>query len=280
MSVMQLDHPVDENRFGGVEAPITYTSRGSGSAVLYEFERESSTLRFEHHLLPITDARPMAGILSLDQHGFVLAQQDTAVDDFYDPEQVRRIYFPEIEQLVKALTGAETVLVFGEAVRSEGPEARTDRLPARNAHVDFNEATVRRFVQMMVEPGKAARLLQQRFALINLWRPIRPVEKVPLAVCDATTVSEGDLILGEIGHKPGEEPPIKMEGYNIAFNPAHQWYYFSDMQPEELIVFKLCDSDTDRVQWTAHTAFDDPTSRADAPARESIEVRTIAFFPA
>jgi hypothetical protein len=266
------------NRF--IEAAINYTSRSAETAVLYEFDRESSTHIFETHVVRIEDARPMAGTLSLDQHGFILAECPTAVTDFYDSDQVHDIYFREVEALVRALTGAEIVLVFGEALRSEGPDARTPRRPARNAHVDFNAATVRRFVEAMVEQPKAQRLLRQRFALINLWRPIRPIEQAPLALCDATTVSAADLMLGEIGHKPGEDPPIKLEGFNVAHNPAHRWHYFPDMQPDELLVFKLCDSDEDRAQWTAHTAFDDPSSPPDAAARESIEVRTIAFFPA
>src|SRR2546422_8091822 len=35
---------------------------------------------------------------------------------------------------------------------------------------------------------------------------------------------------------------------------------------------------TARARFTAHTAFDDPTSPPDPPPRESIEVRTLAFF--
>jgi hypothetical protein len=52
------------------------------------------------------------------------------------------------------------------------------------------------------------------------------------------------------------------------------------MEPEEVLVFKLFDSDAARVQWTAHTAFDDPTAAPDAPPRESIEIRTISFLAA
>jgi hypothetical protein len=52
------------------------------------------------------------------------------------------------------------------------------------------------------------------------------------------------------------------------------------MQPHEILAFKLFDSDQSRVQLTGHTAFDDPTAPPDAPARESIEIRTISFMPA
>ncbi len=51
------------------------------------------------------------------------------------------------------------------------------------------------------------------------------------------------------------------------------------MRREEAIVFKVFDSMKDgRARWGAHTAFDDPTSPPNAPPRESIEIRTLAFF--
>ena len=69
------------------------------------------------------------------------------------------------------------------------------------------------------------------------------------------------------------------EVYHCGFNPQHRWYYFPHMQRNEAVVFKTFDSSKDgRARWTAHTAFDDPTSPPDAPPRESIEMRTLAFF--
>jgi hypothetical protein len=65
----------------------------------------------------------------------------------------------------------------------------------------------------------------------------------------------------------------------MTFNPDHVWYYFPNMQRNEAIVFKTFESEKDgRARWTAHCAFDDPTSPPDAPPRESIEMRTLAFF--
>jgi hypothetical protein len=69
-----------------------------------------------------------------------------------------------------------------------------------------------------------------------------------------------------------------MWGFNLSYNPRHRWYYVPRMEPEEILAFKLFDSDRERVQWTGHTAFDDPTAPPDAPPRESIEIRTISFI--
>ena len=51
------------------------------------------------------------------------------------------------------------------------------------------------------------------------------------------------------------------------------------MTRDEALVFKVYDSEKDgRARFTAHTAFEDPNTPDGAPERESIEMRTIAFF--
>jgi hypothetical protein len=66
-------------------------------------------------------------------------------------------------------------------------------------------------------------------------------------------------------------------GFNLSYSCAHRWYYAPRMQPDEVLAFKLFDSEPGRIQWTAHTAFEDPSARPDAAPRESLEIRTIAF---
>ena len=196
--------------------------------------------------------------------------------DFHDPDQVKQIYYPEIERLVREMVGAERVIVFGEALRAEDPALRA-REPATNPHVDFNEKTVRRFAANILGVAEAEKYATKRVALINLWRGIKTVERLPLAVCDATTVADEDLVLGLIGTR-ADEPNDFLEGFNLAYSPAHRWYYYPRMTPDELLMFKLCDSDRSRVQYTAHSAFDDPSAAPDASPRQSLEIRTISFF--
>lgn len=50
------------------------------------------------------------------------------------------------------------------------------------------------------------------------------------------------------------------------------------MAPRELLLFKQYDSDTSKLRFTPHTAFDDPTTLPNAPVRESCELRAICFF--
>ena len=141
---------------------------------------------------------------------------------------------------------------------------------------------VRYFIRDMLGEAEAERLANRRFMLINVWRPLRTVERAPLALCDAATVKRSDLTLayvkGSVASKAGEEV-LTSEGYNVFFRPEHRWYYFPLLRADEILVFKLCDSDSDAVQFTAHTAFSDPTSAPDAAFRQSFEIRTIAIMP-
>ena len=261
-----------------IEALLPYVVPGE-TAVFYPTSREDSYWPVEDHRVHIRDARAVRDQLSLETNGFVLLERETAVADFFDPDEVRRVYYPEIVALVKALTGAEHVLVFGDMVRSDAAGTPDGRLPARGAHVDYDEATVRWWAQSLLGQEEYERLQNRRVMLMNLWRPIRTVEKTPLAICDASTVQAGDLNPSEI--RGGLDDPNRpsMHGFNLSYNPGHRWYYAPQMRPDEILAFKLCDSDRSRVQWTGHTAFDDPTSPPDAKPRQSIELRTISFFP-
>src|SRR4029077_16848988 len=49
--------------------------------------------------------------------------------------------------------------------------------------------------------------------------------------------------------------------YGITYDPGQRWYWFPHMRPDEALVFKVFESLKDgRARWTAHTAFEDPTS--------------------
>src|SRR5436305_1342356 len=132
-----------------------------------------------------------------------------------------------------------------------------------------------RRVRDLLPSDEAAERLQHRFAVVQVWRPInKPVQSSPLAIADARSLSNEDLIATERRY-----PDRVGEIYHITFNPDHRWVYFPNMERNEALVFKTYDCGKDgRARRTAHAAFDDPMSPPDAPARESIEARTLAFF--
>src|SRR3546814_15381536 len=82
-------------------------------------------------------------------------------------------------------------------------------------------------------------------AAYNIWRGVKPVEEKPLAICDARTVKHTDFVETPIIEKPGEPTPYV--GMPLAYNPAQRWYYYPNMQPDEVLVFKQCRSEERRV---------------------------------
>jgi hypothetical protein len=182
-----------------------------------------------------------------------------------------------MEALVKAESGASRVVVFDHTLRNaddDAREARKLREVVRRVHNDYTEWSAPQRVRDLL-PDEAEALLQHRFAIVQVWRPIRyPVETHPLAICDACSLSPSDLVVSERRY-----PNRVGQTYAITHNPKHHWYWFPLMRREEALVFKVYDSLKDgRARWTAHTAFDDPTSPPNARPRESIEIRTLAFF--
>jgi len=225
----------------------------------------------------IHNGRPHAKDFVLDRNGFRFVDHDTKVADFYDESEIRRVYYPEMEALIKAESGAKRVVVFDHTLRtadSDLRQAKQIREVVSRVHNDYTEWSAPQRVRDIV-PDEAEELLKRRFAIIQVWRPIRyPVETFPLAMADAQSLSPADMIVSE-RRSPGRIG----QTYAIKYNPAHKWFWFPRMRREEAYVFKVFDSEKDgRARWTAHTAFEDPTTPPHARPRESIEIRTLAFF--
>lgn len=251
------------------EKPYTYTYTPSPGVA-------QTNRRVAQQIVPIRDARAIADRLSLDREGFALMQHESAVSNFYNEDEVRTVYYPECERLLQEATGAASVVVFDHIVRCATRAQRGEKdikQPAKGAHNDY---TLRSGPQRVRDffPEEAEALLTNRFAIINAWRPIRgPVRESPLAVCDAQSLRLDDFVASDLIY-----PQRRGETYAVTFSPNHQWYYFPDMQPDEAVLLKCYDSAADRPRFTAHTAFDDPTSPPDAAPRESIETRAFVFF--
>lgn len=228
--------------------------------------------------IPIRDGRPIARDLSLDREGFLLLRHETKVADLYDEAALKSIYYPELEQLLKDVTGAEKAVVFDHTFRSrrsEDERKKGMREPVQRVHNDYTTISGPQRVRDLLDHDEAEERLKKRFAEVNVWRPIHgPVEEVPLAVCDASSISTTDLIPTDLIYRDRSG-----EIYNFSFSPDHRWYYFPKMQRNEVVIIKGYDSaDDGRARFTAHSAFDDPTTVQNAKPRESIEARALIFF--
>jgi len=252
------------------EVPYTYTG-GPGSTEV------RSGGKPDPRKIAIHNGRPHAAEFMLDRDGFRFVPHDTKVRDFLDEDEVRRVYYPEMEALVKMESGAARVVIFDHTLRTaddEVREVRKIREPVRRVHNDYTEWSAPQRVRDLL-PNEADALLKRRYAIVQVWRPIRhPVESFPLAICDARSVSPEDFVVSERRY-----PNRVGQTYAIKYNSQHRWYWFPRMRRDEALVFKVYDSLKDgRARWTAHTAFDDPSSPPGARPRESIEIRTLAFF--
>jgi hypothetical protein len=246
--------------------------------IFYPTDRKKSHWPFKPHAVTIRDLRPIQSELAFDRNGFVLVNQESACRNFYDPEQVEHVYIPEVIDLITELTGAAKVIAFGTMTRTNDRQAEEGNLPAFGAHVDYGDRTVRMFATELLGETDAAKWLAGRYMLINIWRPISIVRSAPFAVCDASTIAESDLCYSEVRGGLGDPNRPTLYGHAVSFNENQRWYYVPDMRPDEVLVFKLFDTDKSAVQWTAHSAFEHPDTAPDAPPRESIELRTIAFL--
>ena len=265
-----------------VVAPLNFLIPMAEKPVAYNYEPPpgvpARTGKSEEHHVAIRDARPLIGRLSLDSEGFVLLHHQTAVKNFYDEEEITSVYYPECERVIKEATGAARVVAFDHIVRNAAMaalEGSCVKIPAKRVHNDYTAWSSPKRVRDLM--GKEAEeLLQHRFAIINLWRPIRgPVLESPLTLCDALSLSEENLIPSDLLY-----PDRKGETYSITYNPNQRYYYFPMMQPNEPVLIRCFDSARNgAARFSAHTGFDDPTSPPDAPPRESLEVRTVVFFP-
>lgn len=268
---------------GAVEATLNYITESSEKPVYYAYEPPAGTPRvsgtFVAHVVPIRNARAVVGELSLDKQGFALTHQKTAVRDFYDSEEVERVYYPEVERLLKEATGAEKVVIFDHQVRNLELARRGEKNAREYGKVVHNDYTAKsgpRRVRDHLPPVEAAERLKHRFAEINVWRPIRgPIESAPLALCDARSIEAKDFVPSDLVYRERVG-----ETYRFTYNPNHRWFYFPRLEQNEVILLKCYDSKEDgRARFTAHSAFEDPTSPSDAAPRESIEVRALVFFP-
>ncbi|HUC98321.1 MAG TPA: CmcJ/NvfI family oxidoreductase [Candidatus Polarisedimenticolaceae bacterium] len=225
----------------------------------------------------VSNGRLVAERLSLDEQGFIFVEHKTKVADFFDAEQLKSVYYLEVEQLIKSTSGAARVVIFDHTLRSGDQterEAKLIREPVLSAHNDYTEWSGPNRLREIL-PDEAESLLERRFAIIQVWRAInQPIQSNPLAVADAKSVALDDFLIAErrYPHRVGQT-------YRLKYNPNHRWFYFPEMSRDEALVFKVYDSETDgRARFTPHTSFKDPASPADARPRQSIEMRAFAFF--
>jgi len=269
-----------------IEARFNYLAYSGEKPVHYTYEPPQgvpwSNAKHESHQIRVHNLRPAAQENLIDTAGFELLHHESSVKDFWDEDEIKRIYYLEVVALLKKATGATRVEIFDHTLRrrvpgvDENSSARTEpRQPATRVHVDQTATSGWSRLQYML-PDAAGELTKHRFAIVNVWRPIKgPILDAPLAVCDARSVTPDDLIASDLLYHDR-----RGEIYGVTYNPKHRWFYAPAMSRDEVLLLKCFDSQDDGTvaRFAPHTAFTDPTTPPDAAPRESIELRTYLFF--
>lgn len=266
------------------------------------------SFRMADHKRSVEDIRGNESSFSTDKSGFAVYNHPAQETQFTDDAAVRSGYYPEVESLVKEkLPGVKKVVIFDHTIRRR--EKASPRQPVQQVHVDQTPGAAETRVRRHVDEEEAEELLKGRYQIINVWRPIQnPASDFPLAIIDWRTTSPSDFVKVDLlypkrqdAHEDDDDRgkealpdstsmssttgyEVKGETFGVSPSDKHKFYYMKDMRPEEVMFIKCFDS---RSQWfgqqgvahcTPHTAFVDPQTPAEAPGRQSIEVRCLVFY--
>ena len=272
----------NEDTGKSVEGSLHFFHHSEGKPVIEmsEMHSEPNARTGEFRDIPVTlkDARRLAERPVLDREGFELGRFETAVSDFYDDDQITAIYYPEIAAFLKSATGATSVHIFDHTIRVQEDGKRTEkqaRLPVAPIHNDYTEWSGPKRVRDVMPEAEAERYLGHRFTMVNVWRSIgESAERLPLAIADARTLLPDDFVASDLVYQDR-----KGEIFQVRHSMGQEWFYFPDMQPDEVVLLKCFDNAADcPARYTAHGTFENPLAGPHVPPRESIEVRTMISF--
>lgn len=231
------------------------------------------------HEVKIYDGWPRVDQFSVDREGFELKPFKAQFNRYDDDEAIKSVFYAQIVEFVKAQTGARRVEVFDHTIRKRLPadlkvQTTVQRPAVLLVHSDYTVKSGPQRVRDLL-PAEAETLLTRRVAFYNVWKPLyQRVDELPLAMCDATSDVDEDMLIMELKYRERTG-----EIYVMRYSPQHRWFYFPKMQPDQALLLKTYDSETDgRARFMGHSAFEDPNTPPNALKRESIEVRTMAFF--
>ncbi|PGH15359.1 hypothetical protein AJ80_05543 [Polytolypa hystricis UAMH7299] len=203
----------------------------------------------------ITDARPQRGEFSLDSHGFAYRDDPEGATPAMlqllrdnNAEQIKKVYYPHIEQLIKEETGASRVVIFDHTSRKRRPELGMyenptgKEQPATMVHCDQSTKGALRRLEQNVE-GDIDEILKKRVIMINIWRPLRgPVEDWPLATMDYRTCHPKTIYPTDLLNNTDE---YRGQTVTFGYTDEQKWYYLDAQKTNEVILIKIWDSKDD-----------------------------------
>ena len=236
----------------------------------------------------------------MDKLGVAMAHCESKCTNFYDHEEVERVFYPEMEKLLlEFYPDATDALVYNHDVfdkdyTGDRTEDQARKNPGVNAnyaylvHNDLNDNSGRvRCRELLTRnlrnfgreqhctEAEADAKMSRRFLSINLAKPMHTIEQYPFVLCAWPSFADQPYITNYriYDDRVGETT-------RFTNRADHEWYWFPRQQPHEVSMLKCYDSITDGSvsRWSFHSACIDPTAPADAPCRKNVVVRAFVFF--
>jgi len=207
--------------------------------------------------------------------------------DFTGAGQPDKTYDNEIQQLLYEMTGADKVITFGIVVRQTTPTGSNYQPPASDVHVDWTPSRAHSLAKEQIEKSDDPSFSYSRFKCINLWRAFSPgPQDYPLAVCDGRTLDSTNVKANSMiscdkvpdlnNLEAAPQGPIVSEADLFTYDPNQRWYYFSNMNRDEILVFTLYDSVKNPMGRCPHVSFLNDVK--DANPRASVEIRSVVYY--
>ena len=236
----------------------------------------------------------------MDKLGVSLAHCESQCQNFYDAEEVERVFYPEMEKLLLNFfpDATDTFVynhdVFDKDYEGDRTEDQDNKNPGVNAfyanlvHNDLNDNSGRVRCRELLTKNlrnfgreqhyteeEADAKMSRRFMSINLAKPMETVQQNPFVLCAWPSFANQPYITNYrvYDDRVGETT-------RFTYRPEHDWYWFPQQKPTEVSMLKCYDSITDGSvsRWSFHSACIDPTAPEDAPCRRNVVVRSFVFF--
>ncbi|KAF2014871.1 hypothetical protein BU24DRAFT_463615 [Aaosphaeria arxii CBS 175.79] len=252
-----------------------------------------NTVQNERPTIPVSvTIRDVTGSeknFTLDTHGFQFIKHESAMKLFDSESEIKEGYYPECVNLYKQITGASRVLIFGHLVRrgpthwhSLGNGNAANKGPLHRVHVDQSYAGAELILRkQLLDEAESTLARENRWQIVNLWRPVSTIFKDPLAVAAAASISEDDLVEAKVLYTNQSPPWNRNETWAVQPGQGHSWFFKNEQKPDDVLLIKCFDSDekVGVARRAPHCAFRDPEREGHVwNDRESIEVRALLFY--
>ncbi|RDW58288.1 hypothetical protein BP5796_12218 [Coleophoma crateriformis] len=254
-----------------------------------------------NHLQPvqIKNFRNLQSAPSFDQCGFALEKLQPAISpaEFENSDSVEDVFYPQVEKmLAKMFPNAAHIRMLEHQIRKRHQEFPVatgvpyqDLLPTTLVHIGkanhHSEEKPSTYTCVDFTPHSTAKTSiaafdatpqqYRRLLAVNLWKSLQgPGNDWPLALCDCRTVDyKNEIVVQDIVYEDRFT-----ENARVYPSAKHKWYWYNNLQEDEIIVFQQCDTEVEGGRGVPHTGFYNPNVPNDVTPRVSIELRAYIYF--